>query len=179
MIFVFQRQEPATMTSFSVDFILKIKVGFNIDVIGRYRQQFEFVSVFALLRSTCDRSTKLIPLSQSMRSKINELLAHVSPSLAPAVCHRFEWWWGLCVFSPVLMIGQSKYFGFGCTTLWWKPLWAGELVTYWSLYLLLYSYTINNCAELKSSSIDGKSFFSKTKLNETFSPLIWLEEESS
>ena len=71
-----------------IDFILKIKVGFSIDVIGRYRQQFEFVSVFSLLRSECDRSTKLIPLSQSMRSKIKtsfELLAHVSPSLAPAV----------------------------------------------------------------------------------------------
>ena len=67
----------------------------------------------------------LAPFFQPIRSetKTNRgLRLHIFPRSVSATCNSsFDWFTRL---SPSFLIGQRNYFGFGFTTLIWKPLYA-------------------------------------------------------
>ena len=66
----------------------------------------------------------LAPLFQPIRSetKTNRgSRVHIFPRSVSATCNYFEFWL-ITGLSPSFLIDQSNYFGFGFTTLIWKPL---------------------------------------------------------
>ena len=77
------------------------------------------------ITTLCDWLTKLAPLSQPMglQTKTNRVFSPHAFSRALCQLHVFasnsDW---LVVLFTSVAIGQSNYFGFGLTTLNWKPL---------------------------------------------------------
>ena len=110
--------------------LLSTKVNYDLNVsIDTNRVVFNLVSkvisrlLWFCITALCDWLTKLAPLSQPMRiqTRTNRAFAaRVFPRLAPVTCICFQFWLDVVLFTSVV-IGQSNYFGFGFTTLDWKP----------------------------------------------------------
>ena len=102
----------------------------------------------------CNWLKKLAPLSQPMgiQTKTNRVLAAcVFPRLVPVTCICFKIDWLVVLFTSVAT-GQSNYFGFGFTTLNWKPLYH-SVVYQWFLnknIIQIYDLKVHNFLYMKN-----------------------------
>ena len=96
----------------------------NLQLKRRSQDELRKKCIFNLFLFLCDWLTKLAPVSQPMGIQTKSFFGRTRfPALSVIYKYLLRILIGsLCCLHRSVAIGQSNYFGFGSTTLSWKPL---------------------------------------------------------